>query len=112
MKLIEEILTRENLNQAYLQVYKNKGSAGVDGVTVEELEAYLKTNGAKLVLDIKTRRYQPKPVRRVEIPKENGKVRQLGIPTVLDRVIQQAIAQVLTPIYEQQFSDSSYGFRP
>ncbi len=112
MTLIEEILTKENLNQAYLQVYRNKGSAGVDGVTVEELKAYLKTNGTKLVEDIKTRRYQPKPVRRVEIPKDNGKVRQLGIPTVLDRVIQQAIAQVLTPIYEQQFSDSSYGFRP
>ena len=80
MTLIEEILTKENLNQAYLQVYRNKGSAGVDGVTVEELKAYLKENGAKLVLDIQTRRYQPKPVRRVEIPKDNGKVRQLGIP--------------------------------
>lgn len=112
MTLIEEILTKENINQAYLQVYRNKGSAGVDGVTVEELKDYLKTNGTQLALDIKTRRYQPKPVRRVEIPKDNGKVRQLGIPTVVDRVIQQAISQVLTPIYEQQFSDSSYGFRP
>lgn len=112
MSLIEEVVARENLNQAYLQVYKNKGSAGIDGVTVEELKTYLKANGDKLVEDIKTRRYQPKPVRRVEIPKDNGKVRQLGIPTVVDRVIQQAIAQVLTPIYEKQFSDSSYGFRP
>jgi RNA-directed DNA polymerase len=74
MTLIEEILMKENLNQAYLQVYRNKGSAGVDGVTVEELKAYLKTNGESLIRDIKTRRYQPKPVRRVEIPKENGKV--------------------------------------
>lgn len=112
MSLIEEILTKENLNQAYLQVYRNKGSAGVDGVTVEELKDYLKTNGTKLVEDIKTRRYQPKPVRRVEIPKENGKVRQLGIPTVVDRVIQQAISQVFTPIYEKQFNENSYGFRP
>ena len=112
MTLIEEILMKENLNQAYLQVYRNKGSAGVDGVTVEELKAYLKTNGENLIKDIKTRRYQPKPVKRVEIPKENGKVRQLGIPTVVDRVIQQAIAQVLTPIYEEVFSESSYGFRP
>jgi group II intron reverse transcriptase/maturase len=112
MTLIEEILTKENLNQAYLKVYRNKGSAGVDGVTVEELKAYLKTNGKKLVEDIKKRRYRPHPVKRVEIPKGDGKIRQLGIPTVVDRVIQQAISQVLTPIYEKQFSESSYGFRP
>jgi len=93
MELIEAILSKENLNEAYQQVFRNKGAAGVDGITVEELKDYLKAHGERIISDIRARRYQPLPVRRVEIPKENGKVRQLGIPTVVDRVIQQAIAQ-------------------
>lgn len=112
MELLEEILSRNNLNEAYLQVYRNKGASGVDGVSVEDLNGYLKEHKEELLEQIRTRKYQPQPVRRVQIPKDNGKMRNLGIPTVVDRVIQQAIAQVLTPIYEQQFSNSSYGFRP
>jgi len=112
MELLEEILHEDNLNEAYQRVYVNKGAAGVDGVKVEELLDYLNAHSTELLESIRTRKFKPQPVRRVEIPKDNGKMRQLGIPTVVDRVIQQAIAQVLTPIYEQQFSDSSYGFRP
>lgn len=112
MKLIEEVLSKENLNKAYLQVFRNKGSAGVDGVSVNELKEHLRVNGDKIIDDIKKRKYKPLPVKRVEIPKDNGKKRLLGIPTVVDRVIQQALAQVLSPIYEKQFSDNSYGFRP
>lgn len=112
MKLIEEVLSKENLNKAYLQVFRNKGSAGVDGVSVNELKEHLRVNGDKIIGDIKKRKYKPLPVKRVEIPKDNGKKRLLGIPTVVDRVIQQALAQVLSPIYEKQFSDNSYGFRP
>lgn len=112
MELLEEILERDNLNKAYKRVCANKGASGVDGVTVEELLDYLKEHKYELLESIRTRKYKPQPVRRVEIPKDNGKKRQLGIPTVVDRVIQQAISQVLTPIYEKQFSNSSYGFRP
>lgn len=112
MALLDEILSRTNLNEAYLQVYRNKGAAGVDDVTVDELKAYLKENRDNLISQIRNRQYKPQPVKRVEIPKDNGKMRKLGIPTVVDRVIQQAIAQILTPIYEEQFSDNSYGFRP
>jgi len=112
MELLEKILTKGNLNEAYKRVYANKGASGVDGVTVEELLDYLKGHKAEILESIRTRKYKPQPVRRVEIPKDNGKKRQLGIPTVVDRVIQQAISQVLTPIYEEQFSNSSYGFRP
>ena len=112
MELLEKILARENLNKAYKRVYANKGASGVDGVTVEELLDYLKEHKAEILESIRTRKYKPQPVRRVEIPKEQGKKRQLGIPTVVDRVIQQAISQVLSPIYEEQFSNSSYGFRP
>jgi len=112
MELLEEILSRKNLNEAYKRVYANKGASGVDGVSVEELHEHLRVHKAEILESIRTRKYEPQPVRRVEIPKDGGKKRQLGIPTVVDRVIQQAIAQVLTPIYEKQFSDSSYGFRP
>ncbi len=111
MELLEKILNKDNLNEAYKRVYANKGASGVDGVTVEELLQYLKENKAKLIESIRNRKYKPQPVRRVEIPKDNGKKRQLGIPTAVDRVIQQAMLQVLSPIYEEQFSDSSYGFR-
>lgn len=112
MELLEEILSRENLNAAYLAVYRNKGAAGVDGVTINELKEHLKTHKEEILSEIRARKYTPQPVLRVEIPKENGKKRKLGIPTVVDRVVQQAIAQVLSPIYEKQFSNSSYGFRP
>ena len=110
--LLEQILTDENLERAYRQVKKNKGAGGIDGIQVDELLPYLRENQKKLVQTLRDGKYHPRPVRRVEIPKENGKTRKLGIPTVVDRLIQQAICQVLTPIYEQQFSDNSYGFRP
>ncbi len=100
------------MNAAYLRVYKNKGASGVDGVTVDELKQYLKENKDELRQRIRTRKYQPQAALRVEIPKENGKMRKLGIPTVVDRVVQQAIHQVLSPIFEKQFSEFSYGFRP
>jgi group II intron reverse transcriptase/maturase len=113
VELLEKILLRDNLNEAYKRVCANKGASGVDGVSVEELCGYLRGHKAEILESIRARKYKPQPVRRVEIPKEEkGKFRKLGIPTVVDRVIQQAIAQVLTPIYEEQFSDSSYGFRP
>ena len=112
MELLEKILSRDNLNKAYKQVYRNKGASGVDGVTVEELFSYIKEHKEEILWQIRNRKYKPQPVRRVEIPKENGKMRKLGIPSVIDRVLQQAIVQVLTPIYEEQFSNSSYGFRP
>lgn len=100
------------MNEAYLRVYRNKGASGVDGITVEELKEYLKENKDELRQRIRARKYQPQAVLRVEIPKENGKMRKLGIPTVVDRVVQQAIHQVLRPIFEKQFSEFSYGFRP
>jgi RNA-directed DNA polymerase len=110
--LLERILDRNNMNLAYKRVKTNKGSHGVDGMTVDELLQYLKQNGDQLRSSIRNGVYRPSPVRRVEIPKPDGGKRLLGIPTVVDRVVQQAIAQVLTPIYEEQFSDNSYGFRP
>ncbi|PAE31269.1 group II intron reverse transcriptase/maturase [Bacillus sp. 7884-1] len=112
MELLEQILSNQNMNEAYLRVYKNKGASGVDGVTVDELKQYLKENKDELRQRIRTRKYQPQAALRVEIPKENGKMRKLGIPTVVDRVVQQAIHQVLSPIFEKQFSEFSYGFRP
>lgn len=111
-KLLDKILNRDNLNLAFKQVEKNKGAAGIDGMTVDELGAYMALNKDEIILQIRQRKYQPSPVLRVEIPKPNGGVRLLGIPTVKDRVIQQAIAQVLTPIFDRQFSEYSYGFRP
>lgn len=112
MELLEKILSKQNLNLAYKQVYKNKGASGVDGITVDELFSYIKENKEEILWKIRNRKYKPLPVRRVYIPKENGKLRKLGIPSVIDRVLQQAIVQVLTSIYEKQFSDNSYGFRP
>ena len=110
--LLEQMLSDDNLNQAYLRVYKNKGAEGVDGMKYTELKEYLKAHGEEIKEQIRTRTYKPQPVRRVEIPKETGGVRELGILTVLDRFVQQAITQVLTPIYEILFSENSYGFRP
>lgn len=112
MELLEKVLDDKNLYEAYKQVYKNKGTSGVDGVTVEQLGAYMNEHKEEIKEQIRTRKYKPSPVRRVYIPKENGQKRGLGIPTVVDRLIQQAIVQVLSPIYEEKFSESSYGFRP
>ena len=110
--LLEYILSPSNLNAAYLRVKRNKGAGGVDKMEVESLKDYLVANKDELTTSILRGKYRPNPVRRVEIPKDNGQKRQLGIPTVMDRVVQQAIAQVLIPLYEPQFSDHSYGFRP
>ena len=111
--LLEQILHRDNLNKAYKRVKSNKGAGGVDKMSVDELLPYLKENRERLVEQIRAGKYKPNPVRRVEIPKEEkGKVRPLGIPTVVDRVIQQAITQELTPMFEPQFSENSFGFRP
>ncbi len=110
--LLELIIRKENLNKAYLQVKRNKGAGGIDGMQVDELLPYLRDHQSELIQQLREGRYRPNPVRRVEIPKEGGKTRKLGIPTVVDRVVQQAIAQELTPIYEAQFSDYSFGFRP
>ena len=112
MELIEVILSKENLNRAYKKVVANKGAGGVDGVTVEELGNYIRENREKIITSLRNRTYIPKPVRRVYIPKDNGKKRPLGIPTALDRTIQQAISQPISDIYEKIFSDYSYGFRP
>jgi group II intron reverse transcriptase/maturase len=111
-RLLERILERNNLNQAYKRVKSNKGAGGVDKMEVGELLLYLTENGETIKQTIMEGKYKPNPVRRVEIPKDDGKTRPLGIPTVVDRVIQQTIAQILSPIFEQQFSDNSYGFRP
>lgn len=112
-RLLEKIVSRNNLNEAFRRVKANKGSHGIDEMGVDELLQYLRENGETLRQSILDGKYRPNPVRRVEIPKDDGKQkRNLGIPTVVDRVIQQAIAQVLTPIYEKQFSDHSFGFRP
>lgn len=111
-RLLEIIVSPENLNNAYKRVVRNKGAGGVDGMKVDELLQYLKDNGKEIRESVLAGKYKPAPVRRVEIPKENGKKRMLGIPTAVDRVIQQAIAQVLTPIYEPEFVETSYGFRP
>lgn len=112
MELMEVILTRENLNQAYKKVIANKGASGIDKVTVEELGNYIRENREEIVNALRNRTYFPKPVRRVYIPKTNGKMRPLGIPTALDRTIQQAVAQPISDIYEKIFSEYSYGFRP
>ena len=110
--LLEAILDRNNLNKAYLKVKKNGGSAGIDGMTVEEMLSYLKENREDLLEALRSGRYKPKAVKRVEIPKPDGGKRMLGVPTVIDRMIQQAIVQIIQPIYEPLFSESSYGFRP
>ena len=106
------VLDRNNLNQAYLRVKRNKGAAGIDDMTVNDLLPYLKENKTELIASLREGKYKPAPVKRVEIPKPNGGVRKLGIPTVVDRMVQQAVAQILTPIFERVFSDNSFGFRP
>ena len=107
-RLLEKILQPTNLNNAYKKVKSNKGAGGVD-----ELLPFLRNNQVQLIQQLKDGKYKPNPVRRVEIPKETkGEIRKLGVPTVVDRVFQQAITQVLSPIYEEQFSENSFGFRP
>lgn len=111
--LLEKILQPTNLNNAYKKVKSNKGAGGVDGMSVDELLPFLRDNQMQLIQQLKDGKYKPNPVRRVEIPKETkGEFRKLGVPTVVDRVFQQAITQVLSPIYEEQFSENSFGFRP
>jgi Retron-type reverse transcriptase len=111
-ELLERILDRDNLNRAYKRVKANKGAPGVDGMTVEEALPWLKEHGKELTDSIRSGKFKPDPVRRKEIPKPDGGVRKLGIPSVKDRVIQQAIAQMLTPIYEPLFTEGSFGYRP
>ena len=111
-KLLDEILSNDNMNLAYKSVKANKGSYGVDEVTLDELSNYIKNNWDEIKSKIEERSYYPLPVRRVQIPKPNGSKRNLGIPTVMDRVIQQAMVQVLSPTCEKYFSNYSYGFRP
>ena len=110
--LFERILERNNLNDAYRQVKRNGGAPGVDGMSVDDLLAYLREHKENFLESLRNGTYRPLPVRRVEIPKPDGGVRLLGVPAVIDRMIQQAISQVLTPIFEQDFSETSYGFRP
>jgi group II intron reverse transcriptase/maturase len=110
--MLEHILSPANLNRAYKRVRSNKGSGGVDKMEVESLGDYIVIHKDELIADILNGKFKPNPVLRVEIPKEGGKKRKLGIPTVVVRVVQQAIAQVLSPVYERQFSPYSYGFRP
>lgn len=112
LNLMEEILERRNMLRAFKQVKRNKGSAGVDGMTINESESFLASNWLSIKAQILSGIYKPSPVRRVEIPKATGGVRKLGIPTVLDRLIQQAIGQVLQALWDPSFSDHSYGFRP
>ena len=110
--LFERILSRSNLNQAYLQVVRNKGAAGVDGMTYDQLLPHLKTHREELLESLYNGTFRPQPVLRVEIPKPDGGIRKLGIPTVIDRMIQQAINQALQPLFDPTFSDNSFGFRP
>lgn len=110
--LMEEVLDKENMLRAYANVVRNKGAPGIDGMTTGDLKEYLKKHWIQLRSELLEGRYKPQAVKQVEIPKPDGGIRKLGIPTVIDRLIQQAIHQTLSPIYEKEFSESSYGFRP
>lgn len=112
MDILSEILSNDNLELSYKNVHANKGAPGIDGMTTYELKYYFRKHGNKIKEQIRKRTYKPKPVKRVDIPKPDGGVRHLGIPTVTDRLIQQAITQVLSPIFDKAFSEYSYGFRP
>lgn len=112
MELMAQILSDSNIALAQRRVIGNKGASGIDKLRVEELRDYMSSNWMGIKSSILSRNYRPLPVRRIEIPKEQGGVRKLGIPTVVDRTIQQAISQVLTPIFEKEFLPQSYGFRP
>ena len=110
--ILSRILEKDNLNRAYKRVKANKGAPGVDGMTIEAALPWLKEHNYELTERIRKGKYTPSPVRRVEIPKSDGGTRKLGIPTVIDRIIQQAMLQQLMPIYEPLFSDDSFGYRP
>ncbi|PCI95350.1 MAG: group II intron reverse transcriptase/maturase [Flavobacteriales bacterium] len=110
--MIKQLTSKQNLNEAYLRVYRNKGAGGVDNIQVTELKSILKTLGQQYIKQIERETYQVSPILGVEIPKSNGKTRLLGIPTAIDRVYQQALHQVLQPIFELDFQQHSYGFRP
>jgi RNA-directed DNA polymerase len=112
VRLMEEIVSRANMMAAYHRVMANKGAAGIDRMTVEQLQPYLKEHWPRIKEELLEGRYRPQPVRGVEIPKPGGGMRQLGIPTVVDRLIQQAMHQVLMPLFDPDFSKASYGFRP
>lgn len=112
VEMMEQVVERGNMKQAYERVVSNQGAAGVDGMGVEELLPYLQGSWARIKEELVSGRYQPGGIRMVEIPKASGGKRQLGIPTVVDRMIQQALQQVLSPLYEPTFSEHSYGFRP
>lgn len=111
-KLLDSILSDSNIALATKQVKANKGSGGIDNITIEQIDEYMLSNWNNIKQQIQERTYKPSPVKRVEIPKPNGGVRNLGIPTIVDRIIEQAITQILSPICEPYFSDYSYGFRP
>ncbi|MBQ0832394.1 MAG: hypothetical protein KBT83_07385 [Marinobacter sp.] len=111
-RLMERVLERDNLRRAFRQVKRNKGSAGIDGMTVDDLSAFVQQHWSRIGAQLLAGTYRPQPVRQVEIPKPKGGVRKLGIPTVLDRLIQQALLQVLQAEWDRSFSHSSYGFRP
>jgi len=110
--LMEQVVARENMLAALKRVEQNKGAAGVDGIPSQALRDQIRTEWSRIREELLQGTYQPKPVRRVEIPKPSGGKRMLGIPTVMERLIQQALLQVLTPLYDPTFSPSSYGFRP
>lgn len=110
MKLIEQILDRNNVRTDLGKVISNKGASGIDGMQVEDLCDYMNANWTSIRESTLVRNYKPAPVRRVEIPKPNGGVRKLGIPTVVDRILQQSIVQILAPIFEVEFQENSYGF--
>lgn len=110
--LLEQVLQSGNLQAAWKRVRANKGAAGIDGMSIDDFPAWAKDNWPKVNADLKSGQYRPAPVKRVEIDKPDGGKRPLGIPTITDRVIQQAIAQVLTPIFDPDFSNNSFGFRP
>lgn len=111
-ELLDKILARENMNRAYKHVTAKKSSAGIDGITVDNVSDYIKENWTRIEEEIRIRKYKPTPVKRVVIPKPNGGKRNLGVPSVMVKIIQQAMVQVLSPICEVHFSENSYGFRP
>jgi RNA-directed DNA polymerase len=111
-RLLERILSRQNMQQAWKRVKANKGACGIDNMSIEQFPGYARDKWDTIRESLSDGSYQPLPVKRVEIPKPAGGTRPLGIPTVTDRLIQQAIAQVMIPVFDPEFSDSSYGFRP
>jgi len=111
MKLIEQLVERKNMEKAYWQVVRNKGASGIDNMTVEQLKPYLQNHWVEIKEKLLNGKYKPQPVKKVEIPKATGGKRTLGIPVVIDRLIQQAVHQILSPIFDPTFSESSYGFR-